>query len=245
MQNSFLKNITSLVFVLFVLPGSLLAQSDNSLLARADSLFQQKRYTQSFELYRTIFEQKKYTPAMLLKMAYIEEGLNQIAQSVYYLNLYYMVTQDESAQIKLSELSQKYRLEGYEIGPSDKILTVYRQHHDSISMVLAALIVFLFTLMMIQRFRYHKIPGVAGGFIVITSIVALAHVNFGDRHHQAIIANNNTYIMDGPSAGASVVSIVRDGHRVRVTGKKDVWLRVSWGEGEGYIKENNVLPVEL
>lgn len=245
MQNSFLKNITSWVIVLCILPASLFAQSDNSLLARADSLFQQKRYTQSFELYRTIFEQKKYTPAMLLKMAYIEEGLNQIAQSAYYLNLYYLATQDEGAQVKLIELSQKYRLEGYEIGPSDKILALYRQHHSTISLALAALVVFLFTLMMIQRFRYHKIPGVAGVFIVITSLVTLAHANLGDRHHQAIVAKNNTYIMDGPSAGASVISIVRDGHRVRVTGKKDVWLRVSWGEGEGYIKENNVMPVEL
>ncbi len=51
--------------------------------------------------------------------------------------------------------------------------------------------------------------------------------------------------MNGPSAGASVISIVRDGHRVQVLGKEDVWLKVQWGEGVAYIKENNLLPVKL
>src|SRR5690349_2721164 len=114
MQNSVLKFLTSFALILCLSPLALGQPTNNPLLQRADSLFQQKRYTQSFEIYNTLFQSHRYSPAMLLKMAYVQEGLNRISQSAYYLNLYYLATQDESALTKLGELADKYRLEGYE-----------------------------------------------------------------------------------------------------------------------------------
>jgi Bacterial SH3 domain len=245
MQNSFLKNLSTFVFIAFCFPVSLVGQHNNSPLARADSLFQQKRYTQSFELYHSIFEQHQYTPAMLLKMAYIEEGLNRIAYSAYYLNLYYLATQDDAAQIKLDELSQKYRLEGYETSETDRLFTLYRQHDSEITLALSALTLFLFIAILVQGLRSPKKPRVAWGLLIVVSLLFLAHFNFGTGQAKAIITKNNTYIMTGPSAGASVIAVVRDGHRVNIKGKKDVWVKVEWGDTHGYIKETNVLPVML
>ncbi|HET9052993.1 MAG TPA: SH3 domain-containing protein, partial [Cyclobacteriaceae bacterium] len=94
MQNRVLK-IVNLSLFLLLFPLALSAQSNNPLLGRADSLFQQKRYIQSLELYQKLFEGHRYTPAMLLRMAYVEEGLNNIARAAYYLNLYYLATRDE------------------------------------------------------------------------------------------------------------------------------------------------------
>jgi len=245
MQNSFLKNLITFLLIIFILPISLWGQSHNSPLARADSLFQQKRYTQSFELYRSVFDQHQYTPAMLLKMAYIEEGLNRIAQSAYYLNLYYLVTQDEAAELKLDELSQKYQLEGYEINETDHLFARYRQYELEITLGLSSLLVFLFMLVIVQRLRFHKRPHVAWSLLILVSLLLLSHLNFGNGRPKAIISKNNTYIMTGPSAGASVIAVVRDGHRVKIKGKKDVWIRVEWGDATGYIKESNVLIVTL
>jgi uncharacterized protein YgiM (DUF1202 family) len=178
-------------------------------------------------------------------MAYIEEGLNRIAYSAYYLNLYYLATQDEAAQVKLDELSQKYRLEGYEPSETDRLLTLYHQHYSQITLAISALILFLFTLMVIQRLRYQKRPLIAWVLFIIVSLLFLGHFNFGIGQTKAIITKNNTYIMNGPSAGASVIAVVRDGHRVRIKGRKDVWVKVEWGNGTGYIKETNMLPVVL
>lgn len=245
MQNSFLKYLPIFLFVALCSPHSLTAQQQNSPLPQADSLFQQKRYTQSFELYRSIFEQHHYTPAMLLKMAFIEEGLNRIAYSAYYLNLYYLATQDDAAQVKLDELSQKYRLEGYETAETDRVFMLYRKHEANVTFALIALILFLFTFLCVQRLRYHKKATTPWVFLMVVSLLFLAHVNFGAGQAKAIITKNNTYIMTGPSAGASVLAVVRDGHRVTITGKKDVWVKVEWGDATGYIKETNVLPVIL
>jgi hypothetical protein len=245
MQNSVLKFLTLIILCVFTAPTASYCKPSQPLLARADSLFQQKRYTQSFELYQSLFERKQYTPAMLLKMAYIQEGLNRISQSAYYLNLYYLVTQDEAAAVKLEELANKYNLEGYTTGEFDRAFSIYQQNKFLITLGLMTVFVFLMILIAIQRLRFHRKPYVALTLIAILAIISLVHLNFNDFHSKAIVTNSNTYIMDGPSSGASVISIIRDGHRLTVLGKEDVWLRVKWGESEAYIKENNLVTVRL
>jgi hypothetical protein len=221
------------------------SQLNTNLLAKADSLFQQKRYTQSFEIYKTLFDNQQYSPAMLLKMAYIQEGLERISQAAYYLNLYYVATRDQSAQAKLEELASKYRLEGYESSEIDRVFSLYDQYRNLITVSLASAFIFLFTLAVVQRLRYKTKPFAAWGVLTVVSIILFVHLNLGEPYKQAIITNSNTYLMDGPSAGASVITIVRDGHRVQILGKKDVWVKVSWGESEAYVKESNLIPVKL
>ena len=245
MQNSVLKFLTSLAFIVCLSPLATGQSTNNPLLQRADSLFQQKRYTQSFEIYNTLFEGQRYSPAMLLKMAYVQEGLNRISQSAYYLNLYYLSTQDESALTKLEELADKYRLEGYAPSQLDKALAIHNQYRNLITACLISAVIFLMVLTTIQRLRFHSKPYAAWVIMITVSLIFLVHLNFSEGYSKAIIAHNNTYLMNGPSAGASVISIVRDGHRVRVLGKEDVWLRVQWGDGVAYIKETNLLPVKL
>jgi Bacterial SH3 domain len=221
------------------------AQSNNPLLVRADSLFQQKRYIQSLELYQKLFEDHRYTPAMLLRMAYVEEGLNNISCSVYYLNLYYLATQDEDALTKLEEVAIKNRLEGYSTDETDFFLSFYLTHHTLITIILVALAVLALAIALTQRLIFKHKP--IGEFVCmcIVSILCLLHLSQKSFWEKAIIAKDNTYLMTGPSAGASVLAIVRDGHRVEVMGTKDVWTKVKLGESEGYIRTSSLLPVKL
>jgi hypothetical protein len=245
MQNSVLKFLTTFLVIILISATTSRGQSQQHFLLRADSLFQQKRYTQSFEIYNSLFQQQHYTPAMLLKMAYIQEGLNHISQSAYYLNLYYLATRDEAALTKLDELATKFRLEGYAADEFDRAYLFYDQYKNLITIALFSAAVFLITFCAIQRLRFHTKPYTAWSILLVLSALLFVHLYAGDRRSQAIIMNNNTYLMDAPSAGASVISIVRDGHRVQVLGKKDVWLRVTWGDSDAYIKESNLMPVKL
>jgi len=245
MQNSILKFIPILFLLACTLPVSSFSQSTSADLTRADSLFQQKRYTQSFEVYQTIFEKHQYTPAMLLKMAYIQEGLNRIAQSAYYLNLYYLSTHDKAAVTKMNEVADKYRLEGYATSDMDTFLSFYRQYHNSLTISISAVLLFLLTFVLVQKLRYGSKPIAGWVCLFLFSCLFIFHINAEPGRSTAIISKNNTYLMDGPSGGASVVSIVRDGHRVKILGKKDVWVNVRWGDTDVYVKESNLLPVTL
>jgi uncharacterized protein YgiM (DUF1202 family) len=51
--------------------------------------------------------------------------------------------------------------------------------------------------------------------------------------------------MSGPSAGANVVSLIKEGNKLKIKDKKDVWLKVEWLDKDVYIKEQQVLPVAL
>lgn len=244
MQSRVLK-IVNLSLFLLLFPLMLSAQSNNPLLVRADSLFKQKRYIQSLELYQKLFDDHRYTPAMLLRMAYVDEGLNNVSRSAYYLNLYYLATQDEDALVKLEELAIKNRLEGYVTDEIDGLRSFYLTHRDLITYILLGVAILAMAIALTQRLAMKNKP--VGEFVTLCIVTALfmLHTSQQSMWAKAIIAKDNTYVMDGPSAGASVLAIVRDGHRVEVLGKKDVWTKVRLGESEGYVRTSSLLPVKL
>lgn len=244
MQSQVLKFIPFALLLLFVAGSDTQAQSLNYHLSKADSLFRQKRYTQSLELYQSIFNQKQYTPAMLLKMAYMEEGLDHTATSLYYLNLYYLSTKDEQVLTKISEVATKYGLDGYDFSETERVLARYDEHRMVITATVGSVIIFLLSLMVFQHSRKAKPVG-TWIVLVFFLILLFIHENVRWSPVTAIISKPDTYVMSGPSAGASVLRIISEGHRVEITGKEDVWVRVRINNRMGYVKADNLLPVSL
>jgi tetratricopeptide (TPR) repeat protein len=220
------------------------AQVSSYRLSQADSLYNSKQYTQSLEHYQQILQHQEYSPAMLLKMAYIEEGLGRIGQALYYLNLYYLATNDKVALQKMEELAEKHRLDGYETSDADVAFGFYYDYRDQISIALGALSLLLLSIVIFRRRRKLQ-PAAAGFFLFTVLILFAAHLNFGDKHVAGIVGEPNTYLMNGPSAGASVISVIDEGHRVQIVGKKDVWYEIRWNGDIAYIKENSLLPIRL
>lgn len=244
MQRLVLK-ITPLLIASLAITAHSNAQTSGYRLKTADSLFQAKRYTQSLEHYEEILKQHQYTPSMLLKMAYIHEGLNHIGSALYYLNLYYLATGDKTVLSKMGELADKYNLEGYDTTDSDRFWSFYREYHLYISLALTAIIILMLSIIYHTRTRLHQRP--TGSFVtlVVLAAVFVIHIEYGALQSKAIVSESATYIMAGPSAGASVVDIIGDGHRVDVIGKKDVWLKIRWENGIAYVKENALRMVRL
>ena len=224
---------------------SALAQTSTYRLQTADSLFQAKRYTQSLEHYEEILRQRQYTPAMLLKMAYVNEGLNQIGSAMYYLNLYYIATNDKKVVNKMDELAKKFDLHGYETTDSDRFWSFYLDNHLYLSIAIAALMILVLSIMYYTRMRLHTRPVSSTIALVILIITLFVHQQYAGTRTRGIIFNASTYLMTGPSAGATVIGVVGDGHRVEVIGKKDVWLQIEWDNDVAFVKENAIRTVRL
>jgi hypothetical protein len=182
---------------------------------------------------------------MLLKMAYVHEGLNQVGSAMYYLNLFYLATNDKMVLEKMDELATKYNLEGYETTDTDRFLAFYTDHRLKISLALAALIILMLSLMYYAKVRRHRRPIASGIITVILLALLIVHQQYGTNLNRGIISSPVTYLMAGPSAGASVIRIVGEGHRVEVVGKKDVWMKIKWHDEIAYVKENSLRTVEL
>jgi hypothetical protein len=241
-QTHFLKILLLIGFSFFSFHTY--ASTLSSKLHQADSLFTLKRYTQAFEIYEALLSVNQYSPAMLLKMAYIQEGLGKATKSLYYLNLYYLATGDEQSLEKMQELATKNRLEGYQYPEQDKFYYHLNKYGFLISGTFAALTLFALAFLYRERRKNQKPVGaMVLSFIFIISLAVA--VNFPVRDLSVIVNSGNTYLMAGPSAGAKVVGVINEGHKLRVLNKKDVWLEVEWLDQPVYIKENRVLPVAL
>jgi uncharacterized protein YgiM (DUF1202 family) len=164
---------------------------------------------------------------------------------MYYLNLYYLATGDKSVLTKMGELADKYNLEGYDTTDSDRFWSFYREYHLYISLALTAIIILMLSIVYHTRTKLRQRP--TGSFVtlVVLAAVFVIHIEYGSLQSRAIVSESSTYLMAGPSAGASVVDIVGDGHRVEVIGKKDVWLKIRWENGIAYVKENALRMVRL
>ncbi|MCI0751218.1 MAG: SH3 domain-containing protein [Flammeovirgaceae bacterium] len=211
---------------------------------KADSLFTARQFTQSFALYQQSFEAGFYTPGMLLKMAFIEEGLSHKASAMYYLNLYYLATRDSEVLTKMEELASKFNLSGYRVDDESRFISWYQQYQFMISMVLVVLVFLLLVITYVQK-RKQKTPYTAWITMVIV-ILGLAGNHFiGSSLQFGIFVNPQTYLMSGPSAGASVVAISDEGHRVLIDGKNDVWYKIDWSGKEAYVKTQSLRLVSL
>jgi hypothetical protein len=220
------------------------SQVSNYRLQMADSLFTAKQYTQSLAHYEKIFAQNQYSPAMLMKMAFIEEGLNHIGQAMFYLNLYYTKTSDDSALEKIIQLAEQFKLQGYENQDADFALSFYRQYENHISITLAVIMFFFFALIVFQKRRKKNVVALFVALIFF-AIILLGHLNLLTSAEKAIVATGNTYIMEGPSGAAPVVDVIAPGHRVSVISKHDIWVEVQWKDGTGFIRQDRLLPVLL
>lgn len=214
-------------------------------LKMADSLYTKKQYTQSLELYREIFKQHSYSPAMLLRMAYIEEGLGQNAMAIYYISLYYELTHDETALAKMEDMAVRYNLSGYEASRTDHIRALIAEAKPAIITVLTSICALLIAIMF-YTVRKKKIkPFISFSFFILTVILLVSFTNRNLTPLNGITLNAPAYLMSGPSSAATVVGIVPDGHRLPIAGRRDVWVRVKWRDGYAYLKENQVLEVKL
>lgn len=244
-----MKNIQTRILKILLITSAILyvsfAQADSlsNQLSKADSLFIKKQYTQSFELYESLHKSGHYSQAMLLKMAFIQEGLGRTGLSLYYLNLYYLASGDSQVLDKLEELAAKNRLEGYEHSETTRLLFNLKKYSNHLSVALAAIAIFLIAL--IINFKKRETRPMALGILTTIILVILAiQVNITYDHPSAIVTDS-AYLMSGPSAGANVVTLINEGHKLKITGKKDVWLKVEWLDKEAYVKENQVLRVVL
>lgn len=244
MQWPALKILTILLpaFLLSFSPAS--SQVSSYRLQQADSLFNAKQYTQSLDHYKEILKNDQYSPAMLLKMAFIEEGLAKTGDALYYLNLYYIATQDESVLSKMDELARKDQLSGYENTGSTQAYWLYQKYHFQIAVGLAAFIFLLFSISVFMKRKKHNILATLIPMFVFLIVFAV-HLYAGMPATNGIVVRQNAYLMSGPSAGADVEQIIDAGHRVVIKGNKDAWVEVEWNGKSAYIRRNQLLPVVL
>lgn len=241
MQNRVFKFINLIFFGFVLISQTTVAQSVTGSINEADSLFAARRYTQSLRIYERIYnEEEQATPAMLLKMAYSTEAMDNLAKALLYLHDYYRLTSDEEVLKKMEALASVNGLEGFDMSQFDQAKKAVEDYKLQILGVLLALALLILA-MMFRKIQKHKAksPSLAVSLVIVLALVFYV-VNLNSNKTKALIMENNAYLMSGPSAAAELIEVVRQGHKVEVIGKKDIWYEIKWKGRRAYIRENNL-----
>ncbi|MEQ8473643.1 MAG: SH3 domain-containing protein [Marinoscillum sp.] len=218
---------------------AILALGQNAELLVADSLFSNQKYTEAFEKYENIFQDNQASPAMLTRMAFIQEGLGNYTDALYYLNLYYLKTSDKASLAKMREIAEEHNLVGYEYSDVRFFENYTRKYQVEITLLLLAFSAFLL-FYSYRKFKKEEKPVTATILQVVTLIVILITNNNLVTKESAIVRQDQAIIMSGPSAGSEPIDYVGKGNKVTVKESDDLWTQIEWQGAEAYIRNKNI-----
>ncbi len=244
MQNLCFKISGFLLLFLALNTEPVYSQTDTKSLSRADSLFDSQEYVEAFTLYDSLLQhQQVYTPQMLLKMAYIKEGLRDYTGAMYYLHLFYKKQPSRSVLKKMEELGQAHRLSGYEYNDLQFFKTQFSKYYMRILELLLLAAVVTVTVMFVSWRKGHRFSNTFKVGFVLYLFFILYYINFLDLGDEGIIRNDQVAIMSAPSAGATWLATATQGHKVPITGQQDIWYEIKWKGQTAYVRKHNLLEL--
>lgn len=215
--------------------------SGQNMLAKGDSLFQVQRYSEAKSYYsKAFFEQKQSTPAVLLKLAFIEESLDNFVMAIFFLQQYYLFNPDKRVKNKIEELAYQNKLMGFSIDEADYAFFLYRSYRDSVQKVLLVLSAALFLFMSYRRYKGVSL-GYSPVFTLLFVGITAFFINYSITYRRAMLAGDQVFLMSGPSAGSSVQAILSKGHRLEFISQSDIWFEVRWNDRIGWVKKSDLL----
>jgi len=210
-------------------------------LQKADSLFNSQRFSEAGELYLNALDQaKKTSKSTLLKLAFIEEGRDNDVQAIFYLHQFYLLQPEKQVKIKIEELANKNKFQGYSIDEADYGYFLYRTYGPLVEKVLLAVAIGLFLFLIYRRLKGNSL-GYTPVFTLIFLLVSAYFFNFSLPYKRAIVFGEKNLLMSAPSSGSSLLGTLEKGHRVEWIGENDVWYEIKWNEKKGWVKKSGLL----
>lgn len=124
--------LTKLLIFLSISLQSIHCQADVIALEKADSLFNARSYKEAMAIYDSNYQSGIYSPAMLLKMAFISEGIGDNERATLYLSKYYDLDPNPQAITKIKSLTGQSSLVGYEVSDGQRFLIFLTEYQDYI-----------------------------------------------------------------------------------------------------------------
>jgi hypothetical protein len=226
-------------FFIFIMFKPVKAENVGRDLIIADSLFEGKKYTESFEVYHSLLTKGYYSRSMLLKMAFIKEGLGDFTQALYYLDFYAQLTGDVKVLNKMEKIAEEHQLIGYQQTDLDFFLSLLDKFLLYILSLLGAFC--LLWIAIIYRKKKNGLKPVGWGIVLVLNLLALFVLgNYDLKPSRGILMDNHVYLMSAPSSGSQVVEIVSKGHKVEVLKEGDIWTRIRWKNQPVYVRNEKI-----
>lgn len=215
----------------------------NKDLNKADSLFNLKIYTEAKAIYDSLFyKENMYSESMILKMALIEEGLENYEKSIYYLSVYQSIKNNESTEERILKIADNYNLKGYNKSDSEYFINNFQKNRHLIIISLLILIILIFIFNVVRILKNKKPPTLKTFFYaLIMLLIVTININLPKY---GIVYFDNTFIMEEPSSGADVHKLIKKGDKIKITDELSVWYEVKLNKEKKYIRKKNIKIID-
>ena len=218
---------------------SINCQANNQTLILGDSLFNSQNYKEALVIYENLLlEKDSYTPSMLLKMAFITEGMGDYPKTTLYLSKYYDYNPNQRVTNKIKSLTEQTNLMGYTVSDGEQFFRLVVEQKDKIILFLGLCLLISLILIYRHKEKADKPRYFVPSFVLIV-LLFLAN-NFLYTPQRAIITGSPTLIMDKPTAGGNLIRKVDVGHRVKINSSKDIWYEIEWDNRKAYVKKQSL-----
>ena len=235
-MNTIIK-IKVLIFFLIFFTMNIFAH-EKYLLNKGDSLFKLKKYVDAKKLYENLFYEKNYfSDAMLLKLSFIEEGIGNYDKALIYLSKHYNQTHNKETSAKIKSIAKKNDLIGFEQNDLSLILDFYNKN---IYLIHSLIVVFLVLYLIFGKKK--SINSLTIFIIISVLILIIMNTNFTKK--EGIISEDNAYIMNGPSSGSDVYSIINKGNKLKISNNTSIWYEVIFENKKKYIRKKNISLID-
>ncbi|HET8859029.1 hypothetical protein [Marivirga sp.] len=234
----YFKFLISSLFLFIITTTGAFTQSLEKELVKADSLYEKKQYISAIKIYKKIYEEGNSSPAMLLKLARIEEGMGNQGQSMYYLEKYYQFTKDEKALSYLEETAESKNAIGFDYGVAYQANLIYKEWKIYFQLFFSIVIIFAVGMMLKNKTAVSKKKNYFT--LAIIPLLIVAFINNYDGKSEAIITKTPSYLLEGPSAGANLAARVEVPAKIQVKNQTDVWSKIIFEEKVAYIKTSRI-----
>ena len=229
--------------IVILIISSFFCKNSYSSIQKADSLFNLKKYSKSKILYDSIFYiENKYSYSMLLKMATIEESLDNYEKSIYYLELFQKNKNESKVIEKINNIVDNKNLNGFENSDKKVLINIYKKYRNNILALLLTLSSIIFIMNLVRYFR-KKVANFMLPFFYISSLLSLLMINIKPPS-DAIVFKDYTFIMKEPSSGSDLYSILNKGDKLIVSKDLKVWYEIILNGERRYVRKKNVRLID-
>ena len=209
-------------------------------LAETDSLFDQEKYTQALDKYDQLYMSGLASHAMLLKMAFINEALENYAKALFYLDQYYQKSVNRKVISKIEKLANTYGLSGYQYTDADYFVLMLRKYRLFLMIFMGVLAVLM------AGYLYRKVKAgekplsaIIAQFTIIILLAVASNFSVGQQG----ILSRRALLRSGPSAGASPVELIPSGHKVEILQSGPIWTKISWQDKSVYLRSDRLMVI--
>lgn len=225
------------LFFIFILQTAYSQAFTNDLL-RADSLFENRSYKEAMEIYVPNYQNGLFSPAMLLKMAFIAEGMGDKEQATLYLGKYYDLNPNPQIIEKIKNLTGQTSLSGYEVSDKDRFVLFLVEYKETILLILSGLLLISLGMTIWTKWKNNTSTSY---WPAITLIIVIFLVNnFLVEPRSGLVTHSPSYIVSKPTAGGEMLEMIEPGHRLKIRSSKDIWYEIEWKNRVAYIRKDQV-----